>query len=211
MLETLEEKPPEIIPLSEERKSPDKANLISLVAGIVGSILLLTGNFLPAVNWATVTWIDTNASTFIKAFPVFGWLFIALAVVSFIILGLSKKFLLVFVGILALSLLAYTYQHNQTERDKQIESGDDDYWTSIIPDKSYDESAANYEERRKAAKSLAKTVRERNFSLIGKESHWVWSSLLIGCLLLVISGVISSNGLRKWLVKNFALFEPEKK
>lgn len=199
MLETSEEKPPEVVPLSEERKSPDKANLISLVAGIIGSILLLIGNFLPVVNWA-----DTDSSTFIKAFPVFGWSFIVLAVLSFIFLGLSKKFLLVFIGILAMSLLAYTYQHNQTERDKRIESGEDNYWTSIV-----DTSAKNYTERLEAAKSLAKLMRERNFSLMEKESRWVWVSLMTGCLLLVISGVISNNGLRKWLVKNFALYEPE--
>lgn len=201
MLETSEEKPPEDIPLSEERNSPDKANLISLVAGIIGSLLLLIGNFLPVVNWA-----DTDSGTFIKAFPIFGWLFVVLAVLSFIFLGLSKKFLLFFVGILAMSLLAYIYQHNQTERDKRIEAGEDDYWTSIV-----DTSAKNYTERREAAKSLAKSFRERNFSLMEKESHWIWTSLITGCVLLVISGVISNNGLRKWLSKNFALYEPEKR
>jgi predicted histidine transporter YuiF (NhaC family) len=201
MFETLEEKSPDGFPLPEEKKFPDKANLISLVAGIVGSILVFVGNFLPVVDWA-----NRNSNTFIKAFPVFGWLFIALAVVSFIILGLSKKSLLVFVGVLALSLLAYTYQHNQTERDKQIESGEDDYWTSIVGT-----SAKGYTERLERAKSLSKLVREGNFSLIEKESSWVWTSLFIGCLLLVVSGVINNNGLRKWLVKNFALYEPEKR
>lgn len=201
MFETLEEKSPDVVDLPEEKKSPDKANLLSLVAGIVGSILIFTGNFLPVVDWA-----NKDSSTFIKAFPIFGWLFISLAVVSFVILGLSKKFLLAFVGILALSLLAYTYQHNQTERDKRIESGEDNYWTSIV-----DTSAKNYTERLESAKTLAKLMRESNFSLMEKESRWVWISLMTGCLLLVISGVVSNNGLRKWLIKNFALFEPEKR
>lgn len=201
MFEILEEKSPDVASLPEEKKSPDKANLISLVAGIVGSILILIGNFLPVVDWT-----NKNSSTFIKAFPVFGWLFIALAVVSFIILGLSKKFLLVFVGVLALSLLAYTYQHNQTERDKQIASGEDSYWTSIV-----DTSAKNYTERLESVKTLAKLIRETNFSLMEKESRWVWVSLMTGCLLLVTSGVISNSGLRKWLIKNFALYESEKR
>lgn len=201
MFETPEEKSPDIVPQSEEKKYPDKVNLISLVAGIVGSILVLIGNFMPIVNWANI-----KSSTFIEAFPVFGWLFISLSILSFVILALPKKFLLVFVGISALALLAYSYHHNQTERDKRIAAGEDDYWTSIV-----DTSAQNYTERREAAKKLAKIFREENISLMEKESNWVWISLITGCLLLVISGVISSNGLRKWLVKNFALYEPEKR
>src|SRR4051812_47628721 len=103
MFETPEEKSPNIVLLSEEKKFPGKVNPISLVAGIVGSTLVFIGNFMPVVNWAKI-----ESSTFINAFPAFGWLFISLSILSFVILALPKKFLLVFVGISALSLLTYS-------------------------------------------------------------------------------------------------------
>jgi hypothetical protein len=118
---------------------------------------------------------------------------------------LSKKYILLYVGLLALAVLTYTYYHNQSRRDSWIESGDVDFWSSSIP-----YSASNYSERRAAAAKLADSIMDRNLALIRKEGRLVWISLLLGSLLLVVAGTLSNARLRRLLANNFALYEPKK-
>ncbi|HEX8072525.1 MAG TPA: hypothetical protein VF546_21435 [Pyrinomonadaceae bacterium] len=189
--------------MSTQPAAPDSANgrRIYYLIALAGAILLLLGIFMPTVRSPL-----RPDKLYIEYFLPEGIVLLLLGATAFILMKRRELRRLVFIGALALSVLAFSYLRNEYQKSARISAAYGRIYTGDIEDKETDPKLRQL--NKEARESMAELI--RSFEE-GERYEAGWWVMIVGSVMLLGAGLLTYSSVELWVLNTFSLFEQPKK
>jgi hypothetical protein len=174
------------------------ARIIYYLIGLIGTVLLLVGVFMPAISRV----LEDRERVYIEYFVPEGILLLLCVAASLFLMKRRELRRLVIIGVLAISVLTFSYLRNEQQKSARINEA----YGWVYKDKEPD--PAMRERNRGGRKATADLI--RSFEE-GERYKAGWGVMIIGSVLLLGAGLLTYSSVEQGVLNTFALFEPSKK